>query len=211
MKKGKTKIIFLLDKSQSMKQIQLETISGVNEFLSEQIESGNDIEFTLVTFNHATKTVYQAVDIQTIVPLTDMNYTPSGMTAMLDGIGSTITDVGFRLSKRDENERPEKVIFVIYTDGEENCSSLYTYDEIRKMIKHQEEKYNWTFMFLASNIDVEEYSNKFGIDSSCVSKVDFDGESSRMMYRTLSKSLSKGMETDCYSIDDNISKGVDNG
>ncbi|MGE5438017.1 MAG: vWA domain-containing protein [Syntrophothermus sp.] len=210
MKKGLKKIILLLDKSQSMKKIQLETISGVNEFLSEQIESDNDIQFTLVTFNSYTNLVFQSVDIKSITPLSDRNYTPSGMTALLDAIGTTIKDVGFRLSQMEEHERPEKVIFVIYTDGEENCSSLYNYEEINKMIKHQEEKYNWTFMFLASNIDVNEYSNKLGINKDCVSSVDFDGDSSRLMYSSLSKSISTGIKTGSYSIENHITASGDN-
>ena len=59
---------------------------------------------------------------------------------------------------------PEKTIFVIMTDGYENASRRYDYDEIRKMITRQKKKYGWEFMFLGANIDVISEARKFGVD-----------------------------------------------
>lgn len=60
------------------------------------------------------------------------------MTALLDAIGKTIVDTGKWLAAKAENDRPEKVIFVILTDGHENSSKEFTRQRIFEMIRHQE-------------------------------------------------------------------------
>mgnify|MGYP001797460620 CR=1 FL=1 len=63
--------------------------------------------------------------------MTDREYFVRGMTALLDAVGKTILDVGNRLSKTSEEQRPSKVIFVITTDGMENASREFTYEKVK--------------------------------------------------------------------------------
>lgn len=100
------------------------------------------------------------------VMLTNKEYYVRGCTALLDAVGKTILDVGYRLSKTAEEKRPDKVIFVITTDGMENSSREFTYEKIRDLIKHQQEKYNWEFIFLGANIDAAIEAENIGIDIS---------------------------------------------
>jgi hypothetical protein len=93
-------------------------------------------------------------------------YTPMGMTALMDAIGKTINGIGENLSKTDEADRPEKVIFVILTDGGENASKEFVVSKVKKMIEHQRSKYSWQFVFLAQNIDACEMSNNLGTGNS---------------------------------------------
>jgi hypothetical protein len=70
---------------------------------------------------------------------------------LLDAIGRTIDEVGKRLAATPESDRPGKVIFAILTDGEENSSRRFTKHQVFDMIRHQQEKYAWEFIFLAAN------------------------------------------------------------
>lgn len=79
-------------------------------------------------------------------------YNPNGCTAMNDGIGTAIDKIGQWLANMPEEERPEKNLIVIMTDGEENSSREYTLEKVKEMIKHQEEKYSWTFMYMGTDI-----------------------------------------------------------
>ncbi len=64
-----------------------------------------------------------------------------------------------------ESERPEKVLFVIITDGEENQSREFTYPKIEGMIKHQTDVYKWDFMYIGANQDAIAVGSKMGISA----------------------------------------------
>ncbi|HYD83976.1 MAG TPA: hypothetical protein VEA63_07975, partial [Opitutus sp.] len=74
-------------------------------------------------------------------------------TALLDAIGHTVDRLGQRLANTPERERPSQVIVAILTDGLENASTRYTWADIATRIRHQQEKYNWRFLFLGANQD----------------------------------------------------------
>jgi len=86
-----------------------------------------------------------------------------GCTALLDAIGKTILDIGYRLSVMGEEARPGKVIFVITTDGMENASKEFTYEKVKELINHQQEKYGWEFIFLGANVDATKEAGSMGI------------------------------------------------
>src|SRR5690606_12079144 len=88
---------------------------------------------------------------------------PRGMTALLDAVGITIVKLGESLSAIPEQDRPARVIFVVVTDGLENSSREYTKDKVKEMVKHQDEVYNWTFIFLGANQDAVFSGGEWGI------------------------------------------------
>ena len=64
-----------------------------------------------------------------------------------------------------EAERPNRVLLVIITDGEENASVEYTRDRVFSMISTQQDVYGWSFLFLAANQDAIAEAAKVGIDA----------------------------------------------
>jgi uncharacterized protein YegL len=115
-------------------------------------------------------------------------YTPRGCTAMNDGIGTAIDKIGKWLSDMPEDERPSKNLIVIMTDGEENSSKEYTLSKVQEMIKHQTEKYDWTFVYMGMDITNKQAADDLGIKScSFVSK---DSESLYKNYSNISNSAS---------------------
>lgn len=100
------------------------------------------------------------------------SYWPHGCTAMFDGIGTAIDVIGKWLNDMPEEERPEKNLIVIMTDGEENASREYTKSKVSEMIKHQEEKYNWTFIYMGSDLTNANDVNSLGMSNRMFSSKD---------------------------------------
>jgi hypothetical protein len=162
MKKNLTEIIFLLDRSGSMSGIERDTIGGFNAFIERQCQLEGETLITTVLFDDQYEVLWNGKDAAK-TRLTEKEYYVRGTTALLDAVGKTILDVGHRLSKTPEAQRPGNVIFVITTDGMENASREFTYKKVKELIKHQQEKYNWEFIFMGANIDVAQEADSLGI------------------------------------------------
>lgn len=175
-----TEIIFLLDRSGSMSGLESDTIGGFNSFIKKQCSLGRT-HLTTILFDDKYEILHNGVDASTVT-LTEKEYYTRGSTALLDAIGKTIIDVGFRLSHLIESEYPSKVIFVITTDGLENSSKEYTYEKVKQMISRQKEVCNWEFIFMGANIDVAEESHKLGINPTMAFSYRSSSEGTKRMY-----------------------------
>lgn len=153
--KYKTDINIILDCSGSMGmgEIYNATIIGYNRFLGQQKEVKDSARINLYQFNTVRNTVYTDKDVRVAPELTRETFRPTGGTALLDAMGQTIDDVGARLRNMREEDRPEQVIVVIITDGEENSSTIFTKQQVEDKIKHQTDVYKWQFMYIGANFD----------------------------------------------------------
>ncbi|PLR99251.1 vWA domain-containing protein [Bacillus sp. T33-2] len=163
MNRNLTEIIFLLDRSGSMAGLESDTIGGFNAFINRQCQLEGETMLTAVLFDDEYEILCNGIDANN-AKLTDREYYVRGCTALLDAVGKTILDVGQRLAKTSEEHRPGKVIFVITTDGMENASREFTYEKVKQLIKHQQEKYSWEFIFMGANIDAAKEADSIGID-----------------------------------------------
>lgn len=163
MKENYSDITVVLDRSGSMGVLTNEVIGAFNTFVDEQKQVEGDASFTLIQFDDQYEVNCEAIDIQAARHLDETTYVPRGMTALFDAVGKAITSTGTRLSEMDESDRPEKVIFLIQTDGEENASKEFTLNRIKSMIKEQQEVYSWEFVFLGANIDAVSVAADIGI------------------------------------------------
>jgi hypothetical protein len=160
--KNLTEIVFLLDRSGSMSGLEQDTIGGFNAFIEKQCQLEGDTVLTTVLFDDKYEILWNGIEAKK-AKLTDKDYYVRGTTALLDAVGKTILDVGYRLSNMNEDQKPGKVIFVITTDGMENASSEFNYEKIQQLIKHQQEKYSWEFIFMGANIDAVKEAESIGI------------------------------------------------
>lgn len=167
--KESTLIAVVLDKSGSMASLANDVIGSFNKFLNEQkslpTASTQTCEFTITMFDTKYHT-QPLTDLQKVEELNNQTYKPDGCTALYDAIGRTIHNIGLTLSSRNENDKPNKVLIVIITDGEENSSTEFKQNQIKEMITHQKEKYNWEFLFLAANQDAILAGGSIGIPST---------------------------------------------
>ena len=131
-----------------------------------------------VLFANSSTVIHDRVDLWKIEPLTDRQYFVGGCTALIDAIGGAIHHIASVHKYAREEDIPERIIFVITTDGMENASHRYTYDEVKAMVEKEKEKYGWEFLFLGANIDAVETAAHFGIgaDRSVTFKNDFHGQ-----------------------------------
>lgn len=160
-----TSINVVLDKSGSMGSLTQDTIGSFNQFLTEQKEVPGEAAFTLCTFDDDYRLVHDFVKLGTVPNLDTKSYRPGGNTALLDALGSTIDTVGAKLAGMPEDERPEKVIFLVITDGEENSSHRFTKDQIKSKVEHQRDVYKWEFVFIGANIDAFHAGQSFGFSA----------------------------------------------
>lgn len=164
MKENFVHICAIIDESGSMYSSREDVIGGFQKMIDEQKEEKDGTcAISLYRFATTVKKDFIGKDVNEIEKI---NYEPSGLTAMNDGIGTAITDIGKWLADMDEKDRPSKNIIVIMTDGAENNSHEYDFNSINKMIKHQEEKYNWTFIYMGTDITKTDDVKKLGIKMS---------------------------------------------
>jgi Mg-chelatase subunit ChlD len=153
MKNHYSEIALVLDRSGSMEGCRKAAIESFNAFLHEQQQTEGLAKLTLILFDDEYLVPIEALPVAEILPLNDDSYVPRGSTALLDAIGRTIDELGARLAALPEQDRPVQVIVAILTDGRENSSQNYTWQQIADAIKQQSEQYRWTFLFLGANQD----------------------------------------------------------
>lgn len=164
----KTDITVILDKSGSMHSIKDDTIGGFNQFINEQKNQEGKATLTLVQFNTSTEVTIESQDINDIEELTSESFIAMGGTALLDAVGNTIQNTKVRISKQEAKDKPDKVVFVIITDGGENSSFEYTKDLIQKVVKEAEER-GWGFIYLGADQNEFDEARRLGINVTAVS------------------------------------------
>ena len=189
MKQNLTELVFILDRSGSMAGLEDDTIGGFNAMIQKQKDEDGEAYVSTVLFDNHTEVVHDRVDIQQIQPMTRKDYYVRGCTALLDAVGKSIHHIGNVQKYAREEDRPEKTIFVITTDGMENASREYTYDRVKKMIQHEQEKYGWEFLFLGANIDAAKEAARFGITEDRAANYHADSVGTGVIYEAVSETV----------------------
>ena len=161
--KNYIKIINILDRSGSMNSMKITAINGFNEFLQEQQQQDGNALVSTLLFSTKLNKLYENLDIQKCELLNESNYTTGGMTSLYDAIGITIDNEIDQLGNLPKEERPEKTLCVILTDGFENSSTMFNKDKIKEKISEMKESFNWEFIFLAANEEASFTAQTMGI------------------------------------------------
>lgn len=209
MKKNLTEVVFVLDKSGSMSGLENDTIGGFNSLIKKQKNETGDAIVSTVLFSDEYEVIHNRQNIKDIPLLTSKEYYVSGCTALLDAIGNSIDYILKNHNELKEEEIPEKTIFIITTDGQENASREFNYKIIKKLIENMKKKYKWEFIFLGANIDTIDEANKLGIDTDNAVSFNCDELGVELNYcslnnaiksirktKTLSKSWRKNIDND---------------
>ncbi len=189
MKKNLTELVFILDRSGSMAGLEDDTIGGFNAMIEKQKKEAGEAIVSTVIFDHVSEVIHDRVDIQKIEPMSRNDYYVRGSTALLDAVGGAIHHIGNVHKYAREEDRPEKTLFVITTDGMENASREYTYPRLKAMIERQKEKYGWEFLFLGANIDAAKEAARFGIDADRAANYHADHTGTAVIYEAVSEAV----------------------
>ena len=189
MKKNLTELVFILDRSGSMAGLEGDTIGGFNAMLQKQRGEPGEALISTVLFDNKTEVIHDRVPLDRVSALTEKEYFVRGCTALLDAVGGAIHHSGNVHKYAREEDRPEKTLFVITTDGMENASRRYTYDKVKAMIEHQREKYGWEFLFLGANIDAAREAARFGIRADRAANYHADHIGTEVIYEAVSEAV----------------------
>ena len=190
MRKNLTEIVFILDRSGSMCGLERDTIGGYNSLIEKQKQEEGEVIVSTVLFDDRCEVLHDRKNLNQIKPLTDKDYYVRGCTALLDAVGGAIHHIGNVHKYAREEDRPEKTLFIITTDGMENSSRCYTYKKVKHMVERQKEKFGWEFLFLGANIDAAAEAERFGIRRDRAVDYHADQEGTAVNYRALSRAVS---------------------
>ncbi len=189
MKKGLTEIVFILDRSGSMAGLEGDTIGGFNAMIEKQKGEPGEAYVSTVLFDNYSEVLHDRLPLEKVPRMTGKDYYVRGCTALLDAVGSAIHHIGNIHKYAREEDRPERTLFVITTDGMENASRRYSYEKVRSMIRRQKETYGWEFLFLGANIDAAEEAARFGIEEDCAADFVCDPEGMALNYDAISDAV----------------------
>lgn len=165
MRNDLTELVFILDRSGSMHGLEKDTIGGFNSVLERNKALPGDANITTILFDHRYTLLHDRQPIRSVAPITERDYSPAGMTALLDAVGQAIRKIDNVMAHTAEDYRAGKVQFVIITDGLENASREYSAQRVKQMIRDRQDREGWDFLFLGANMDAIAVAGDMGIQA----------------------------------------------
>ena len=183
-----TELIFLLELSGPMVDLESDVIDGFNDMIARLREERSDILVWL--WKEASK----CLDMNTRVPITEgtalieqgcftrlrtsgeeyrrthpeeftVRDDKRGSGGLFDSIGGSIHMAQLVYREAHPEERPVRTMFIIVTDNAkiETANQYYwTPDRVQELVEQQEEE-GWAFILLGANIDAEQVAGDIGI------------------------------------------------
>ena len=184
-----TELVFILDRSGSMSGLEADTIGGFNAMIDKQRNEEGEVFVSTVLFDNYSEVIHDRIPLDRIPKLTDKEYHVRGCTALLDAVGGAIHHIGNIHKYARPEDRPEKTLFVITTDGMENASRRYNYDKVKSMIHRQQEQYGWEFLFLGANIDAAKEASRFCISADHAADYVCDSAGTALNYEAINDAV----------------------
>ena len=182
-----TELVFILDRSGSMSGLERDTIGGFNAMIETQKKLEGTCYVSTILFDHDIQVLHDRLELKSIPPMTEKDYTVRGSTALLDAVGFAIRHIaGIHKYARPEDV-PARTLFVITTDGMENASRHFTLEQIRQKIEHEKEKYGWEFLFLGANMDAVTTASRMGIAPDRAANYRADHQGTDVVYNTVAE------------------------
>ena len=159
-KKDLLSIRIVLDRSGSMSGSQEVTMEALNTYLKElKKEKGINASLTLSTFDSISIDIpISRVSINALKSFPVDLLKPRGGTPLFDAIGLAIHDLENIIEISDDDK-----VLVIVTDGLENASKEYTFENISSKIKEKEEA-GWLIIYLGADHDTFKQSNSLNFN-----------------------------------------------
>lgn len=182
-------LVFILDESGSMRGLEKDTIGGFNSTIAKQKKEDGDCLVSTVCFSNVQRVIHDRVNLRDVKELTEKDYVPCGSTALIDTVASSIKHIKMVHRYIRKEDRPDKVMFIITTDGMENASHKYSLSETKRMIEECKEN-GWEFIFLAANIDAYETARDYGFDEESTVNYVNDEEGTDIKFCCVGKAIS---------------------
>ena len=190
MKKNLTEIVFILDRSGSMRGLEGDTIGGFNAMIEKQKKEPGEALISTILFDNESSVLHDRMPLSEIPKMTSKDYHVRGCTALVDAIGGAIHHIENIHKYARPEDVPAHTMFIITTDGQENASYKYSSETVKKMIERQKEQHGWEFLFIGANIDAVETAASFGIARNRAVNYHADSEGTQVLYETISAPIS---------------------
>ena len=199
MEKKHSELVFIMDRSGSMSGIASDMEGAMKEVISKQKDRDDEVLVTFIRFDSEYEEVFSEKSISEI---DGFRLEPRNSTALLDAIGKTLNTVERRFNQKDEADRPERVLFVIVTDGGENSSQEFREkSQIFGMIEKAKRDYDWGFTFIGANQDAIGEGNSYGIARGSSLNYAASGAGVRSMSKCVSGYVDEFLSTGKASYD----------
>lgn len=186
----------ILDKSDSMRTHYEEILHALNKkFESIRATQAEHPEIpiyvSLTLFSNEPELVFEQRPASELRPLTHAEYVLDGMTGLLDAVGTVIDRMQYLLG-HDLKHHNANAVVVIYTDGMENASRRYTYENIGAKIKKLSADDRWLFTFVGADMDAWDVASRINFKRSNVFSASKEsvGESMSFLSMEFSKIIS---------------------
>ncbi len=189
MKNQLTELVFILDKSGSMSGLEKDTIGGFNSMVKKQMSAEGECIITTVLFDNHYELLHDRIPLQAVSSITEEDYCVGGSTALLDAMGKTIHKIEMVQKNTSKEYRAGNVMFVIITDGEENASRHYSFQQIKKMVQRHKKKDDWEFIFLGANMDAVEAARTIGIEEDRAVEYLADEKGTTLNFEMMSRTV----------------------
>ena len=199
-------IVFILDRSGSMAGLEQDTIGGFNGLIEKQKQEASSARVSLILFDDRTEVILDRVPIEDIGSLSEEEYYVRGSTALWDAVGRSVLHIARVHQKMKAENRPEKTLFIITTDGMENSSVEYSLDQVKQLIERQKERDHWEFLFLGANIDAVQTAGSMGIGPSRAVNFHADKPGMRKNFGILAKAMKLYEESE--ELDENWAEDI---
>lgn len=183
-----TELVVVLDRSGSMSTIKNDMIGGYRQFMQEQAAVPGECVVSLYMFDNEYQTVFEETPVR---GAGELPLSPRGATALLDAMGTTILRAGLRFSRKTEDKRPGKVVFLVITDGMENASKEFTREQIRQMVEEQQAKHAWQFVYMAANVDAFATGAAMGVRGQSSRGYEANAQGVARAYKAASSAIGK--------------------
>lgn len=180
-----TEVIFILDKSGSMRGLEKDTVKGYNSFLESQKKEEGEVYISTILFSDQQEKILSHQSLWETKHMEEKDFHADGCTALLDAIGDSLREMDSYLQEKEEKRC---IIYVIITDGMENASRRYNYPTIKKEISARQEE-GWKFIFLASNISAIEEASSIGIKAMDAVNFHNDEKGIELNFKAVSKAV----------------------
>ena len=154
-----TALLFIIDRSGSMYSIKSDMEGGINGVLEEQKKLPGEVTVDVAYFDYELTYDDRFLSLDSA----SIEISPRGSTALFDAIVVSTSKFGDALSQLPEEDRPGNVMVIVVTDGEENASKEAKISDVKALITHQQDVYNWEFLFLGANQDAMKTGESFGL------------------------------------------------
>lgn len=200
----KTMIYVLLDESGSMSNLRADVIGGINEFIDDQRKAPDPAVIGIANFGthipENMRVVRPMADLKEIAKLTEADFAPNGGTPLLEAMIRSIES----LDEDWKREKPDRCIFAVFTDGEENSSNAgrgYTKTKIKAMVEARQKSGLWLFMFMGANIDSFHESAQLGFAAAAAANYVPTSKGFRAATKKMSESTYnlRGMSADAFN------------